>query len=120
MPRAQSRSFRRNRPAVAREIEFHAREGVFLLEEEPAAKLGRVDRRRRLRRRADALHPGFGRVQILDLHAEMIEAIALGVGLRVLRRALPADNSNVEVAVGEIDLAREVAVAAPDFLQAEG
>src|SRR5207302_9753191 len=112
-------SFPRYGPAVLRQVELHPRELVFLLEEDALAEPGEIDRRRRLRRGAGRLHPGLRALEVVDLHAEVIEPVAFGIGVRGFPGALPADNRDVDVAVSEVDLARQLAVAAADLLQPE-
>jgi hypothetical protein len=84
-----------------------------------ALELRQIHRRRRLRHRARLARLRLGARQVLDLNAEVVEAIAVGIRIRRIPGALPADDGEVDVAVGEVHLAREVAVAARDLLQAE-
>src|SRR5262249_56757716 len=107
-------------PSVPGEVEFHSGDLQLLLEEQPAAELREIDRRRRLRRRAGAARALFRAVEIVHLHAEVIQAVAFWIGIRRLPGALPADDREVDVAVGEVDLARELAVAARELFEAEG
>src|SRR5216684_1046472 len=101
------------------QIELHACQDVFLLEEEPAIEFREIDWRRRLRRGASRPGPRLRAFEVVDLQAEVIEPVALGIGVRGFLRALPADDRDVDVAVREVDLARQLAVAAADLLQPE-
>src|SRR5438445_13365566 len=101
------------------EIELHAGQDVFLLEEEPAIELRQVDRRRWLRRGAGRLGPRLSLLKGVYLKAEVVEAVAFGIGVRGFLGAIPADDRDVDVAVREVDLARQLAVAAADLLQPE-
>src|SRR5216684_190298 len=80
---------------------------------------GEIDRWRRLRRGAGRLDPGLRSLEVVDLQAEVIEPVALGVGVRGFLRALPADDRDVDVAVREVNLARQLAVAAADLFEPE-
>jgi len=63
---------------VLRQVELHPRELVFLLEEDALAQLGEIDRRRRLRPGAGRLDAGLRVLEVVDLQAEVVEAVAFG------------------------------------------
>src|SRR3954462_13637031 len=98
-------------PAVRGVVELDAGELQLGLEEDAVAELREIDRGRRLRRRAGLLRALLGTFKIVDLEAEVVEAVAVWVRVRRFLGALPADDGDVDVAIGEVDLARKLAVA---------
>src|SRR5688572_18032138 len=109
------------RPSVPGEVKLDAGEFQLLLEVKRVAReLGQVDRWRRLGHRARLARARLGLSEIVHMHAEVIEPVAVGIRVRIIPGALPAHDGEVDVAVGEINLAREIAVAARDFFETEG
>ena len=104
---------------MSREVEFHARQLQLRLEEDALAELRQVHGRWRLGRGAGLLRQRLRGGEIFDLHAKMVQAVAARVGIRRFPRALPTDDRQVDVAVGQVHLAGEIAVSPADFLQPE-
>src|SRR5215831_19666116 len=65
----------RGSPALAGEIELHALELELLLEEDVAAHPGEIHLRWRLGRRAGRARPRLGPLEVVDLEAEVVEAV---------------------------------------------